>query len=189
MLRNTFAFFLVLTSIANLLLVILRVSNHSGVSNTHTWLGHDFPEFLPLHTSEPDLVHMRVEESRQYDSYKNDSDMRWYSLSTSGRGYTHLGPEYRLFMVTMYHELHCMRFLSRALGGEVNVGHVHHCLNYLRQTTLCSSDLTLEPGDFTERNFETDRGGALHTCRDWNAAYEMMDERWEHWLGRHRNST
>lgn len=75
-----------------------------------------------------------------------------------------------------------MRFISLALGGDVNAGHTHHCLNYLRQTTLCSADLTLEPGDFVTRNFETDRVGALHTCRDWSAAYNMMKERWELWL-------
>ncbi|KAF8055309.1 hypothetical protein FPV67DRAFT_1680554 [Lyophyllum atratum] len=182
--RNVFAFVLILASTLNLLLVILRVARPSGTSDIHTWRGHDYPEFLPLHTTEPELVHLRVEESNAYPLLGNDSDTNWFSLTSAGWGYTHLGPEDRTFMVTIFHEMHCMRMLNFALGDSASTEHVHHCLNYLRQATLCSLDLTLEPGDFATRNFETDRVGALHTCRDWSAAYDIMEERWDDWLRR-----
>ncbi|KAG6848398.1 hypothetical protein H0H93_000550 [Arthromyces matolae] len=167
----------------SIFLIILRtyVGPTTKESASYTWRGHDFPEFLPLNVAEPELVHMRVEESRHYTSLANHSDAIWFSLTSAGWGYTHLGPENRIFMVTMFHELHCLRFLSLAMEGDISTGHIHHCLNYLRQTTLCSCDLTLEPGDFTKRNFEADRVGALHTCRDWSAAYDVMQERWDYW--------
>ncbi|KAF9467895.1 hypothetical protein BDZ94DRAFT_1155206, partial [Collybia nuda] len=151
------------------------------------WRGHDYPEFLPLHDLSgalfnPDPVLLRVEESNHYPLHGNASDDLWFSPTSAGWGYTHLGPEDRNFMVTVFHELHCLRVLNFAIGDSVNLGHVHHCLNYFRQATLCSADLTLEPGDFVTRNFETDRVGALHTCKDWSVVYDLMQERWDHWV-------
>jgi hypothetical protein len=40
--------------------------------------------------------------------------------------------------------------------------------------SLCASDLTLEPGDFTKRNFSDDPFGAIHECVDWTVAYDVV---------------
>ena len=56
------------------------------------------------------------------------------------------------------------------------MGHVWHCLNYIRQNVLCSPDLSLEPGDFEERNFEVDRNNGIHVCRDWDQIYRFMND-------------
>ena len=59
--------------------------------------------------------------------------------------------------------------------------HLHHCFNYIRQWMLCDADLTLEPGDFAQRNFTTERVGATHTCTDWQPIYDMVNDRWFKW--------
>ncbi|PBK62188.1 hypothetical protein ARMSODRAFT_1025108 [Armillaria solidipes] len=92
-------------------------------------------------------------------------------------------PDSRLFMVEMFHELHCLRVLNFAFDRSpmARVDHVHHCLNYLRQMALCSADVTLEPDDFIERNFEGSRTGSVHVCHDWSALYDAMEENWVQW--------
>jgi hypothetical protein len=40
--------------------------------------------------------------------------------------------------------------------------------------SLCASDLTLEPGDFRQRNFSADPFGATHECVDWTPAYDTI---------------
>lgn len=113
------------------------------------------------------------------------SDDEWFSLAPEEAGYTRLGKDGRLFMVTMFHELHCLRVLNLAFGKELvaKPGHIQHCLNYIRQSILCSPDLSLEPGDFEQRDFDTERTGALHMCRDWEVVYETMHETMVRWQG------
>ena len=71
------------------------------------------------------------------------------------------------------------------VGGRS--AHHQHCLNYLRQQALCHPDLTLEPGDFAaaktmpRRDFEVDRVGETHVCRDFDAAWDYNTERWLEW--------
>lgn len=59
--------------------------------------------------------------------------------------------------------------------------HLEHCLNYLREVALCAADITLEPGDFTERNFDLHRTGATHMCRDPKRLYELVENNWAEW--------
>lgn len=94
-----------------------------------------------------------------------------------------LGPEYRTFFVTMFHEQHCIQYLEGILTGiEVKFhAHVQHCLNYMLQLTLCDADLTLEPSDFATREFGMDREGQTHLCRDWEKAYDEATMNWVEW--------
>lgn len=87
----------------------------------------------------------------------------------------------------MYHDLHCMRMLHRALYPALAVepttpAHAQHCLNYVRQTVLCYPDLTLEPPDALSRDWEHERRGATHVCRDWSLAQRRGDELQADWL-------
>lgn len=52
----------------------------------------------------------------------------------------------------------------------------------MQQMILCSPDLTLEPFDVLDRDFEVDRFGATHTCPDWNVMYEEMEDNWNDWV-------
>ncbi|KAK0460182.1 uncharacterized protein EV420DRAFT_1268315, partial [Desarmillaria tabescens] len=145
--------------------------------------GHDFPSNLPLPPSSSplDSVLLPVQETVRYSLSGDASDNEWFNLTSAGFGYAHLGPDSRLFMVGMFHELHCLRVLNFAFGHShmAMMDHSHHCLNM--GTALCSADVTLEPGDFTERNFEGSRTGSVHVCQDWSALYDVMEENWVQW--------
>ncbi|KAJ3571226.1 hypothetical protein NP233_g3891 [Leucocoprinus birnbaumii] len=163
----------------------LLVQDHHGASQReYSLLGHDYPEFLPLPIALTPDIPVVAEETVHYPVLGNASDAEWFSLTSAGYGYVRLGGEHRVFMVTMYHELHCLRVLNKAFGKHpiATPGHIQHCLNYLRQGALCHPDLSLEPGNFEEKDFGVERTGAIHMCRDWEAPYEVMSERLDLWL-------
>ena len=130
------------------------------------------------------LTTMTVEESVHYQTLGFAVDNVWLSATSSSYGYLRLGPGSRLFDTTMSHELHCLRVLNLAFteAWSLETGHIHHCLNYLRQSILCDCDLTLEPGDFERRDFTTTRMGGNHICRDWSVWYDIMDRNYKAWL-------
>jgi hypothetical protein len=162
-------------------------------------MGSDYPETLPIeHLGK---VWLTTEESSRYPLLGDRSDEEWLSLTSAGYGYAHLGPHYRLFAVTMFHEvrplnrigdpgidrrqLHCLRVFNFAFGrsNNTNMHHVRHCLGYLRTMILCASDTTLEPGRFTDDGFIWDKEGeATHVCDDWEAVYAQMEESQRGWM-------
>lgn len=147
-------------------------------------MGTDHPKRLPI---PEEYVKMTVQESVHYALTQPESEEEWLWTATVGDGHVRLGDKKRMFAVAMFHQLHCLRGMRNALAkGWHHIGpsrkrHIHHCYNYLRQWTLCSADVTLEPGDFTKRNFTTERLGATHTCLDWKPAYEFMKDKWIEW--------
>lgn len=140
-----------------------------------TFIGDDFPESLV-----PDAGKVRFveEESVRFALDLPEAKIEWLSTSPPGTGFVALGAENRGFFVAMFHQLHCLRLFRAALTGQNNQKHTHHCLNYLRQWSLCQADLTLEPGDFTTRDFEQHRVGATHVCKDWGELYDSVSVNW-----------
>jgi hypothetical protein len=127
---------------------------------------------------------MVVEESVHYSITAPEAMNEWLYNSPLGTGSARLGPNKRGFFISMFHELHCFRLMRTALVSAPKPGlidHSFHCLNYLRQSALCASDTTLEPGDFMQRDFTLDRIGATHVCRDWDAIYEDVRINWVEW--------
>lgn len=147
--------------------------------------GHDHPRELPL-PSELNPVLVTMEETVHYLPLGETSDEAWFSVSSAGYGYVRLGPEDRTFVVTMFHELHCLRMLNRAFtkSNGATPDHLRHCLSYIRQGVLCSPDLTLESGNFEEKEFEVERHGGTHTCRNWDQIYHFMDDNYFEWRNR-----
>ena len=129
---------------------------------------------------------MTLEESVHYPPLGAPVDKEWLSIASPSYGYVRLGPEDRTFVITMFHELHCLRMINRAFSKMVgaNIAHIKHCLNYIRQSVLCDPDLTLEPGNFEERDFEVERVGGTHVCLDWDPLYEWVDENYFGWVNR-----
>ncbi|KAF9077048.1 hypothetical protein BDP27DRAFT_1255055 [Rhodocollybia butyracea] len=154
--------------------------NLQPIGKHHTFLGEDYPESLSLQLDQP--VAMHVEESVHF-SLDNSSRTAWLAALPFGNSMVRLGDMHRPFLVTTFHEQHCVQYLEGVLTGvEVNLHtHIHHCLNYLLQMTLCDADLTLEPGDFTKRNFSEDREGEIHICRDWEPLYNEATVNWIEW--------
>lgn len=95
----------------------------------------------------------------------------------------------RAFVVTMFHELHCLRMLNAGYGSEDNMseGHLKHCLHYLRQMALCDADMTPEPAGWeekwsTEDDTDLDREGATHVCQDFQSVFDAIENNWVEWL-------
>ncbi|THH33293.1 hypothetical protein EUX98_g882 [Antrodiella citrinella] len=149
-----------------------------------TYVGDDYPIYLPVRPAAP--VVQVMEETAHYPIYGNEARNNWaLSLRNNFSLYTLVGPEHRAFTVAMEHQLHCLRLMRAALNGaydEQTQGHFTHCLHYIRHMVLCNPNLTLEPADVMERDFEVERTGATHVCRDWRAVYGAMDDGWTTWM-------
>lgn len=156
----------------------------SSLRHDYTFIGSDVPSELPI---EYRLVKLIPEESLHYAVTGPNARLEWLWTGTEGNNDVHLGPENRVFVVAMFHELHCLRLMRTAMEtGYANLDnrepqHLRHCLNYLRKWILCSADVTLEPGDFKLRDLHTDRLGATHTCRDWEHIYSVAQQNWFDW--------
>ncbi|KAI0775096.1 hypothetical protein BD413DRAFT_603095 [Trametes elegans] len=144
--------------------------------------GHDYPEVYPFPHEVP-LVPVTLEETVHYLPLGVPSDTRYLALTTSSFGYIRLGPENRTLDVSMFHALHCVRMLNLAFSRPdfVDVGHAKHCLNYIRQDTLCQPDLALEPGDFEEKDLDVERAHGVHQCKDWGVIYHAVEHNYETW--------
>jgi hypothetical protein len=129
---------------------------------------------------------MVVEETVHYPLYGKSAEEEWLSNSPLGDGNLSHEPTHRALFVSMFHEMHCVRQIRRELEKPLKdrrLGHSRHCLRYLREVILCQGDLTLEPGDFTMRNFTHERVGSTHVCRDWTQVYDRMRVNSNRWLG------
>jgi len=179
------AFGLLLLSCLNLAYIYQILKNSPGQSRVadYSYIGHDYPTTLPLSGGTPGSVLMTVEETVQYPLAGFASDSQWSSLATDSAGYVRLGPRHRIFVVTMFHEMHCLRILNLAFDPSniVGTGHINHCLGYLRQMAMCGSDVTLEPANWEERDFKFDRVGATHVCRDWTKVYAEVETNYQRW--------
>ncbi|RMZ41046.1 hypothetical protein CA14_001677 [Aspergillus flavus] len=89
------------------------------------------------------------------------------------------------YMVSVYHQLHCLKIMHLALlpiisrqegrgpgtrdDHDFEHNHLEHCLDYLRQSVMCSGDVTLEPPDeMPQKNRSPLQGwGVTHACRSW----------------------
>ncbi|KAJ7119450.1 hypothetical protein C8R44DRAFT_624673, partial [Mycena epipterygia] len=100
-----------------------------------------------------------------------------------GAGTYHARGQLSLF-VLMLHQYRWIETFGQQLTRTRKAsdwGHLQHCLNYIREMTLCHPDLTLERGDFTRRNFTTERGGIIHVFRDLGPVYDSLRSNWMDW--------
>ena len=122
---------------------------------------------------------MRTSKSKKQLKGKITPEDRVYP---DGYGFVRLGPERRIPCVSMFHQLHCVDKLRRALDNPDDpistIPHLQHCLNYIRQMILCAADLTLEPVDI---GHEASGVGVTHTCRDWRTVYDTVDRNYAEW--------
>ncbi|KAJ6464071.1 hypothetical protein C8R45DRAFT_911382 [Mycena sanguinolenta] len=155
----------------------------SSRKNEFTWVADDFPEFWPVAADE---IAMVVDESARYSITGIDAKEEWASNSPAGFGYLRLGPEKRYYALDLAHQLHCLRNIRGGLAGNHSPEmrwHVQHCFNFLRLMVLCMPNLTLEPADVLDRDFEVHRTGATHVCKDWRQYFKEMEENWDSFLG------
>ena len=111
------------------------------------------------------------------------ADDAWGALfPPKGNGFVNVGPTNRTFVLSMYHQLHCLDVIrvNFILNGTGAAGHIEHCLQYLKQTVLCSADTTLEITVLKRRkNGQLSKGGvsegSVHRCRDWKVVENWIE--------------
>ncbi|KAK1977895.1 hypothetical protein LZ30DRAFT_730516 [Colletotrichum cereale] len=102
------------------------------------------------------------------------------------------------FGIGVMHQLHCVASLKKAIvdyrftGGRrgsnstKTAGHVDHCLEVLRQATMCHGDMTLLRPDVSGRTYTGYTGwGNEHMCRDWDVIREIVKSHGIHYIVGH----
>ncbi|KAG1811881.1 uncharacterized protein BJ212DRAFT_1373857 [Suillus subaureus] len=135
---------------------MLRLQHKSVDDRQYTYIGDDHPIELPL---DLEIAALTFEDSKYY----------------KGHGFVRLGPNGRLFGVSMFHQIHCLQMIRLALINGPS-DHSGHCLNFLRQAILCNSDTTLDPVYIDGSMIGSDGLGVTHICRDWSQVYAYIKE-------------
>jgi hypothetical protein len=152
--------------------VHLHISNTQSGSQAYLAKGSDgFPRQLPLNVRNAAMTFTNTSHYGLHDVHE------WESLTPTGNGWVVLEPGPKSYAVTMYHQLHClnaMRYdLTQSKIGKIptaaELGHAHHCYNYIRQGLQCGLDLTLDES-------HGGLGGTAHVCRDWVQIREFMEQ-------------
>ncbi|KAI0668226.1 hypothetical protein C8Q78DRAFT_1081611 [Trametes maxima] len=151
----------------------------------YSFIDEDYPPRMPLPAARR-AVKLTLEDSARYALSGATAFDEWLWTATIGDGNAHLGANHRFFVLGVTHQLHCMRSYREALAQDGlphghQVGHLGHCLNFLRMSTLCAADVALEPPDALARNHEVERAGGERECMDWPAFYEEMKANYLEW--------
>ncbi|EPQ56286.1 hypothetical protein GLOTRDRAFT_138062 [Gloeophyllum trabeum ATCC 11539] len=176
-----------LVVLTNLLVFRFKMGNMADAWFTsfysYDYAADDFPESYPIGPlPEAQLI---IEDTVHYQINTEDADEHWASMFPSGGGFVHLGPHYRAFGISMFHQLACLNDIRQTLATPLadrtaaQLESNHRCFNYLRQTLLCEPELRLEPeSDKLNElglNEVVDGLGMKHSCRDWTVVYEAME--------------
>jgi hypothetical protein len=59
----------------------------------------------------------------------------------------------------------------------LGVHHINHCIDAIRQSLMCSADVSTLAWQWSEeRNMHMEKGTILHTCRDFNKIRDWAEE-------------
>ncbi|KAG6836449.1 hypothetical protein H0H93_007881 [Arthromyces matolae] len=158
----------------------------------YSYIGNDYPQTWPLPPL--DRVQLSLENTVHYGFGTDELTITaWNTTLPTGGAVVRLGPGGRQFTVGMFHRLRCVAILQEILAdfyaNESPLAQIdrpelaHHCMNYLRQMTLCTADLRLE-------SLRASHGNQLtvpyvtHTCNDWEAVYHAAEMNYEEHLAR-----
>ncbi|KAH7915141.1 hypothetical protein BJ138DRAFT_1142421 [Hygrophoropsis aurantiaca] len=144
----------------------------------YSYIGDDHPTRLPLYLPH---IALEIEDTKRYGISNPQAWSEWRNtdLFPNGNGFVKLGEQGRSFGVSMFHQMHCMQMIRKAIiHPDTASTHTHHCLNLIRQAILCASDTTLDPINVeTDGTLKgTDGIGVVHVCRDWEKVYDFVRE-------------
>ncbi|TFY63039.1 hypothetical protein EVG20_g6487 [Dentipellis fragilis] len=186
---------LILFSVFNVVVLISSIWNHYHNSRpAYTYLGESFPPVIP----DPDparngaplqlpTINYALEDSARFSTAP--SATRAWSISLARQwGYMRLGAHRRIFALSMFHEYHCIYLFARSLATRSGAdGHIHHCMNYVRQHLLCEADRTLEEPGWEDvgsgwyMGGKTRVAGRERQCKDWSALWEIEKDNNREW--------
>lgn len=131
---------------------------------------HGYPSQLPMN---PGHIRLTMADTQRFQIVGDHEEEDWGRLFPQGYGFAYLGDNFEMFGVSMFHQFHCLQTVRQAIIDRDIYGHAQHCLTYLRNSILCSADLTLEP---QFEHGKVDGLGVTHQCRNWTAVYEWLDD-------------
>ncbi|PPQ98411.1 hypothetical protein CVT24_004090 [Panaeolus cyanescens] len=93
--------------------------------------------------------------------------------------------DHYVVQLDVFHQLHCLNLLRKSLYREyyskephLDTQHLSHCVENIRQTLMCSADVTPLVWQWVERVQQVRiMGNVIHTCRDWDKIREWGLER------------
>ncbi|KAL1958761.1 hypothetical protein VTO42DRAFT_3880 [Malbranchea cinnamomea] len=99
-------------------------------------------------------------------------------------------PGYYPVGIDVFHQLHCLNMLRRRIWAAelesyakvvdpemMEMRHIDHCIDSIRQSLMCSSDISTIPWTWDEEDQEAKAVGAtIHTCRDFDRISEWARE-------------
>ncbi len=161
--------------------------NETHVASQSAFLEADYPPSLVPLSKHPRDAALVIEDTVHYHP---NASAEWHSLFPAGTGgFVKLGPQNRLFGVSMFHQLHCLDKMRRAVvsvpSSEWESWHTQHCLNYVRQMLLCAANMRLEPVIMEKgkgkEGLKVDGLGLEHRCRDWSVLRRAVEKNYERW--------
>ncbi|OCB84457.1 hypothetical protein A7U60_g8443 [Sanghuangporus baumii] len=128
-------------------------------------------------------VALTVEDSVNFRLDTVEGAEQWRAVQPPGDGYITLGEgsNKRRYRLAMFHALDCLDAVRqnvlqrKAFRDTATSPEAHYCLDYLRQTIQCRSDIQLEQvrseyGPKSVQPFVTHSN-----CRDWSAVYSELE--------------
>ncbi|KIJ65819.1 hypothetical protein HYDPIDRAFT_109862 [Hydnomerulius pinastri MD-312] len=104
-------------------------------------------------------------------------DSEQWSALVPRDGLVYLGEDHQPAMVSMMHQLRCIDILREQLSLPKTLREeqpARHCMNYLRQMTLCRGDIYLDPFQYASRIKAVDPI-PIRKCLDWEAVYDAIE--------------
>lgn len=163
------------------------INQDANINSRAGYVGNDFPELLPLDRALTRVPRTFTNNTDAFPIHGPLAEGAWERVYPDGFGFVRLGPSRRILCVSMFHQLHCVEKLRRALADPddpiATIPHLQHCMNYLRQMVLCGADTTLEPASQDPATgLETTGVGVTHMCRDWDAVYDTINHNYARWM-------
>ncbi|ESK95529.1 hypothetical protein Moror_12715 [Moniliophthora roreri MCA 2997] len=93
-----------------------------------------------------------------------------------------------MIALDVFHQLHCLNEMRKAMYPEyypvtpegIHTPHMRHCISSLRQSLMCSSDITPIVWQWSERSKAAkERSDVVHTCRNFD---KIRDWAHDHFL-------
>ncbi|KAJ6604236.1 hypothetical protein DFH09DRAFT_1122035 [Mycena vulgaris] len=139
----------------------------------HSGFGSDLPIYDQQPSDEVDKAWAALYEFAYSKIPRNQA------IRLANKTYPILGDKPTTYMLALdvFHELHCLDEIRKAMypdyypGLKTGVGssHMHHCLSSLRQSIMCTSDISTIVWQWSEKSQAAkERSDILHTCRDFS---------------------
>ncbi|KAL1890120.1 hypothetical protein Sste5346_008412 [Sporothrix stenoceras] len=155
-------------------------------------VGGDFMAQGPIFSTK--VVKWEADEAfvpaKDTDFASNTTLATWNTLMPQGAGWKGGESETTFFTTTMTHQLHCILMMGRIYTAlRMNAmpspdlpadyhSHYLHCIDYLRQATMCAGDVAVEAHEPTDAsdNGALDGGwSGHHVCKDYSQVKSYLE--------------